>query len=43
MFIYTADELLKAERFMLSMLQFELGWPGPMNFLRHGIRVALVS
>ncbi|KAF5671497.1 cyclin B3, partial [Fusarium heterosporum] len=31
---YTADEVLKAERFMLSMLSFELGWPGPMSFLR---------
>lgn len=31
---YSADELLKAERFMLSMLRFELGWPGPMSFLR---------
>jgi hypothetical protein len=31
---YTADELLNAERFMLSMLQFEMGWPGPMSFLR---------
>ncbi|RKF71900.1 G2/mitotic-specific cyclin cig1 [Golovinomyces cichoracearum] len=31
---YTADEILKAERFMLNMLQFELGWPGPMSFLR---------
>lgn len=31
---YTVDELLKAERFMLSMLQFDLGWPGPMSFLR---------
>lgn len=31
---YTADEILKAERFMLSMLQFELGCPGPMSFLR---------
>ena len=31
---YTSDEILKAERFMLSMLQFELGWPGPMSFLR---------
>lgn len=31
---YNADEILKAERFMLSMLQFELGWPGPMSFLR---------
>ncbi|KAL2131680.1 hypothetical protein VTI74DRAFT_4747 [Chaetomium olivicolor] len=31
---YTYDEIVKAERFMLSMLQFELGWPGPMSFLR---------
>ncbi|KUJ06176.1 uncharacterized protein LY89DRAFT_556309, partial [Mollisia scopiformis] len=31
---YTVDEILKAERFMLSMLEFELGWPGPMSFLR---------
>lgn len=31
---YTSDEILKAERFMLSMLQYELGWPGPMSFLR---------
>jgi hypothetical protein len=31
---YTADEILKAERFMLGMLEFELGWPGPMSFLR---------
>ncbi|OAA64645.1 g2 mitotic-specific cyclin [Niveomyces insectorum RCEF 264] len=31
---YSTDEILKAERFMLSMLNFELGWPGPMSFLR---------
>lgn len=31
---FQADEILKAERFMLSILQFELGWPGPMSFLR---------
>ena len=31
---YSTEEILKAERFMLSMLQFELGWPGPMSFLR---------
>jgi len=31
---YSGEEVLKAERFMLSMLQFELGWPGPMSFLR---------
>jgi len=31
---YSVDEILKAERFMLSMLQFELGFPGPMSFLR---------
>ncbi|KAL1297743.1 hypothetical protein AAFC00_006282 [Neodothiora populina] len=31
---YSQEEILKAERFMLSMLHFELGWPGPMSFLR---------
>ncbi|KAJ6144764.1 G2/mitotic-specific cyclin-4 [Penicillium chermesinum] len=31
---YTADEILKAERFMLNILNFDLGWPGPMSFLR---------
>jgi len=31
---YTIDEILAAERFMLSQLQFELGYPGPMSFLR---------
>lgn len=31
---YTNEEILKAERYMLSMLQFELGYPGPMSFLR---------
>ena len=31
---YSADEILKAERFMVGMLDFELGWPGPMSFLR---------
>ncbi|KAI9790345.1 MAG: hypothetical protein M1833_001946 [Piccolia ochrophora] len=31
---YSVDEVLKAERFMLTMLGFELGWPGPMSFLR---------
>jgi len=31
---YTVEEILKAERFMLTMLKFEMGWPGPMSFLR---------
>lgn len=31
---YTIEEILKAERFMLTMLDFNLGWPGPMGFLR---------
>lgn len=31
---FSVDEILKAERFMLNMLRFELGWPGPMSFLR---------
>jgi G2/mitotic-specific cyclin 3/4 len=33
-YCYTINEVLKAERFMLSMLQFELGRPGLMSFLR---------
>ncbi|OUM54609.1 hypothetical protein BVG19_g4020 [[Candida] boidinii] len=31
---YTVDELLRAERFMIDILEFEMGWPGPMSFLR---------
>src|SRR5579859_1024930 len=31
---YARDEILEAERFMVNMLGFELGWPGPMSFLR---------
>ncbi|KAJ5697955.1 hypothetical protein N7488_011639 [Penicillium malachiteum] len=31
---YTVDEILKAERFMLAILNYDLGWPGPMSFLR---------
>lgn len=31
---YSVSEILKAEQFMLNMLQYELGWPGPMSFLR---------
>lgn len=31
---FTKDEIFKAERFMLSMLNFDLGYPGPMSFLR---------
>ncbi|EDO15256.1 hypothetical protein Kpol_461p10 [Vanderwaltozyma polyspora DSM 70294] len=31
---YTKDEIIKAERFMIETLDFEIGWPGPMSFLR---------
>lgn len=31
---YTAERILEAERLMLYVLRFELGWPGPMSFLR---------
>jgi G2/mitotic-specific cyclin 3/4 len=31
---YARDEVLEAERFIVNLLQFELGWPGPMSFLR---------
>src|SRR5690606_27500525 len=31
---YLPEDILKAERFMLQKLNFALGWPGPMSFLR---------
>lgn len=31
---YSVDDLLRAERFMIDILEFEMGWPGPMSFLR---------
>lgn len=31
---YTTDDILRAERFMIDVLEFEMGWPGPMSFLR---------
>jgi len=31
---YTVDDIINAEKSMLATLDFELGWPGPMSFLR---------
>ncbi|CEP20754.1 CLB4 [Cyberlindnera jadinii] len=31
---YSVDDILRAERFMIDVLEFEMGWPGPMSFLR---------
>lgn len=31
---YTDEEILRAEWYMIDLLQFDLGWPGPMSFLR---------
>lgn len=31
---YTKEELIEAERYVLNALDFEIGWPGPMSFLR---------
>lgn len=31
---YSVDEILRAERYMINLLEFNLGWPGPMSFLR---------
>lgn len=31
---YSVDDVVKAERFMLMILNYDLGWPGPMSFLR---------
>ncbi|KAJ2501842.1 B-type cyclin [Coemansia sp. RSA 1972] len=31
---YSEEEILRAERYILRMLNFDLGWPGPLSFLR---------
>ncbi|KAI0570120.1 G2/mitotic-specific cyclin 3 [Pyrenophora tritici-repentis] len=31
--VFTAGELLQAEKFMLTGLNYELGWPSPISFL----------
>lgn len=31
---YLVEDFLKAERFMIDVLEFDMGWPGPMSFLR---------
>ena len=31
---YSAPEVLKAEKYMMTTLRFQLAWPGPMSFLR---------
>ncbi|QLL31644.1 hypothetical protein HG536_0B05090 [Torulaspora globosa] len=31
---YSREDIIKAERFMIDTLDFEIGWPGPMSFLR---------
>src|SRR5690606_17843090 len=32
---FTEEEILRAERFILSSLDYNLSYPSPMNFLRH--------
>lgn len=31
---YSREDIIKAEKFMIDTLEFEIGWPGPMSFLR---------
>lgn len=31
---YNREDIIKAEKFMIDTLDFEIGWPGPMSFLR---------
>lgn len=31
---YSIQDFLKAELFMIDVLEFDMGWPGPMSFLR---------
>ncbi|ODV84571.1 hypothetical protein CANARDRAFT_200950 [[Candida] arabinofermentans NRRL YB-2248] len=33
---FTITEFLRAEKFMIEVLNFEFGYPGPMSFLRRG-------
>lgn len=40
---YSAEEILKAERFMLSMLNFELGWPGPMSLAKYFLDITIMD
>ena len=31
---YTRENFIKAEKYMLATLEYNLGWPGPLSFLR---------
>lgn len=31
---YDRDDIIKAEKYIIDTLEFEIGWPGPMSFLR---------
>lgn len=31
---YSIEEILRAERYMINLFEFNMGWPGPMSFLR---------
>lgn len=33
-YTFSADEIIDAERFMVGLLDYNLGYPGPMSFLR---------
>lgn len=33
-YVYSEDDIIRAERFMIAVLEFDMGWPGPMSFLR---------
>ena len=36
---YSAEEILKAERYLLGMLKFNISAPGPFNFLKRIIKI----
>lgn len=31
---YEREDIIEAERYLIDTLEFEIGWPGPMSFLR---------
>jgi hypothetical protein len=32
--VWTEKDIVKTERFIIDLLGFEMGWPGPLNFMR---------
>lgn len=40
---YTADEICKAERYVLKTISYDLSFPGPMTWLRRGSKADMLE